>query len=245
MNPIVVIPARLASRRLPGKPLAEIGGEPMIIHVWRRAREAGLGPVLVACAETEIADAVRAAGGDAVLTRRDHPSGSDRVFEAVESVDADGAYDVVVNLQGDFPTVDARDLAAVTEPLSDPACDIATLVNPFASSADIADPNKVKAAVEAAPGARTGRVLFFSRNPVPAGEGPIYHHIGIYAYRRAVLARFVRLPRGVLETRERLEQLRALGAGMRIDATFVDSSPMGVDTPADLDRARAQLVPGA
>jgi len=240
-SPIIVIPARLASTRLPGKPLADIAGVPMIVHVWRRACDAGIGPVVVACGDREIALAVRAAGGEAVMTRPDHPSGSDRVFEAVEAVDPEAAHDIVVNVQGDLPTLDPAVIGAVLEPLADPLVDIATLVAEITDPAERDDPNAVKVAVAIAPGARIGRALYFSRLAVPSGDGPLYHHIGIYGFRRAALARFVGLPPGILERRERLEQLRALEAGMRIDVACVDTVPDGVDTPADLERARARL----
>ncbi|MHA1113861.1 MAG: 3-deoxy-manno-octulosonate cytidylyltransferase [Alphaproteobacteria bacterium] len=243
-HPIVVIPARLAATRLPDKPLADIHGVPMIVHVWRRAAEADIGPVLVACDSAAIADAVTAAGGRALLTRADHPSGSDRVFEAVEVADPDGIHDAVINLQGDLPTVAPEVVRAVFDPLADAEVDIATLVCPITDVAERDDPNVVKAVLSAKPGATVGRALYFSRQAVPYGEGPLYHHIGLYAYRRAALARFVALPPGVLEARERLEQLRALEAGMRIDAALVDTVPLGVDTPADLARARVLLAPG-
>lgn len=246
-RPIVIIPARLASTRLPDKPLADIQGEPMIVHVWRRAIEAALGPVLVACADAAIVDAVRAVGGEAVLTRPDHPSGSDRIFEAVQMVDPDGRYDAVVNVQGDTPTVDPPTMRAALAPLAQAAVDIGTIVTLIRSAEERDNPNMVKAAVafaEPAPGRPlVGRALYFSRLPVPSGNGPHYHHVGIYAFRRRALARFVALPPGVLEQRERLEQLRALEAGMRIDVALVDSAPFGVDTPADLARARAILTP--
>jgi len=236
-NPIVVIPARMASTRLPGKPLADIHGQPMIVHVWRRAVEADVGPVVVACAEDEIADAVRTAGGEAVLTDPDHASGSDRVHEALEAVDGDGRHDIVVNLQGDLPTIDTPTVRAVLAPLAEPAVDIATLVTPITSADERDNPNVVKAVLSLQPGATVGRALYFSRALVPSGEGPHHHHIGIYAYRRKALGRFVGVPAGALETRERLEQLRALEHGMRIDAALVDTVPLGVDTPADLARA--------
>ncbi len=242
-NPIIVIPVRMASVRLPGKPLADIHGVPMIVHVLRRAQEADLGPVVVACAEPEIADVVEAAGGRAQLTRADHPSGSDRVFEAVEAVDPDRRHDAVINLQGDLPTIGAEAVRASLEPLADGGVDIATLVAEIRGAAEKDDPGVVKAAVSFAPGATVGRALYFSRAPVPGGDGALYHHIGLYAFRRASLTRFVGLPPGVLEKRERLEQLRALEAGMRIDAARVDTVPLGVDTPADLDRARRLLAP--
>jgi 3-deoxy-manno-octulosonate cytidylyltransferase (CMP-KDO synthetase) len=241
-NPIIVIPARLKATRLPNKPLADIHGLPMIVHVWKRAMEAGIGPVVVAAAETEIAEAVRAAGGQAVLTDPDLPSGSDRVWAALNAVDPQGAHDVVVNLQGDLPAIDPQVIAAVLKPLAEPQVDIATLVAAIRSEEERQNPNVVKAALAFAPGQDVGRALYFSRVPVPWGEGPHWHHIGIYAYRRAALTRFVDLPVGLLEAREKLEQLRALENGMRIDAALVDTVPDGVDTPADLERARALLA---
>lgn len=210
MNPIILVPARMASTRLPGKPLAEICGVPMIVQVWRRAMEAGVGPVVVACAEAEIATAVEAAGGKAILTRPEHPSGSDRIFEALTRLDPDAGHDVVVNLQGDLPTLDPRLVHGALSPLADPAVDIATLVAPIEVTAERTDPNVVKVALSLAPGASIGRALYFSRSTIPAGNGPLWHHIGLYAYRRAALERFVTLPPGELERRERLEQLRAL-----------------------------------
>ena len=242
-NPIIVLPARLGSTRLPGKPLADIHGTPMIVHVWRRACEAGVGPVLVACAETEIAAAIDAVGGRAVLTRPDHESGSDRVFEAVSAIDAEGRFDAVINIQGDLPTIEADTIRAALSPLAEAAVDVATLVAAISDAAEGHDPNVVKAVVSLAAGRTVGRALYFSRAPVPAGEGRLFHHIGIYAFRRAALERFVALPPGTLERRERLEQLRALENGMRIDAALVDTVPLGVDTPAELERARRLLAP--
>lgn len=242
-QPIILIPARMASTRLPGKPLADIHGEAMIVHVWRRACEADVGPVVVACAEAEIAEAIAAAGGRAVLTRPDHPSGSDRIFEALEASDPYGEHDVVVNLQGDLPTLDPTVVRAVLEPLADPAVDMTTLIAPVGSPEERTDPNVVKAVVSLAPGESIGRAIYFSRAAVPWGDGPCFHHIGLYAYRRAALSQFVGLPPGVIEQRERLEQLRALENGMRIDAALVDTVPFGVDTPSDLDRAREMLAP--
>jgi 3-deoxy-manno-octulosonate cytidylyltransferase (CMP-KDO synthetase) len=246
-NPIVLIPARLASVRLPRKPLADIHGQPMIVHVWRRAVEAAVGPVIVACAEPEIAAAVRAAGGEAVLTRPDHPSGSDRIAEALQTADPDRRHDAVINMQGDLPTMAPAALQGALAALGDPAADIGTVVARIADDEERGNPSVVKAAVafdDAAVKRRppVARALYFSRLPVPSGEGPHYHHIGIYAYRRAALEKFVRLPPAPLERRERLEQLRALEAGMRIDAALVDLVPLGVDTPADLERARALLA---
>ncbi len=240
-NPIVLIPARLASSRLPGKPLAEIAGAPMIVQVWRRAMEADVGPAVVACDDADIAAAIRAAGGEAVITRPDHASGSDRIFEALQRLDPDGRHDAVINLQGDLPTIEPGPIRTVLAPLADAAVDIATLVAEITDPEERSDPNVVKAAIALADGARIGRALYFSRATVPTGDGPLYHHIGIYAYRPAALARFVGMPAGVLEQRERLEQLRALENGMRIDAALVDTVPLGVDTPADLAKARAFL----
>ena len=248
-NPIVVIPARLASTRLPDKPLAEIHGEPMIVHVWRRACEAEIGPVAVACAEPEIAAAVEAAGGQAVLTRPDHPSGSDRIHEAVETLDPEGRHDAVVNVQGDLPTIAPAAIRAVFAPLAETAVDIATLAVPISDPAERENPNVVKVAASFEGDAEIARALYFSRAPVPWDGGdlgqPLYHHIGLYAFRRAALRRFVALPPSPLERRERLEQLRALEAGMRIDVARVDTLPLGVDTPADLERARRLLAPGS
>lgn len=242
LRPIVVIPARLASTRLPGKPLADIAGAPMIVHVLRRAEEAAVGPVVVACAEREIAEAVERAGGQAVLTRPDHPSGSDRVQEAVERVDPARRHDVVVNLQGDLPTIDPAVIRAALLPLADPAVDIGSVAYPVTDPAELANPNVTKVAAGFAAGDRVARALYFSRLPVPYGAGEHYHFPGIYAYRRAALARFIALPPTLLEKRESLEQLRALEAGMRIDVALIDSLPFGVDTPADLARAREILA---
>jgi 3-deoxy-manno-octulosonate cytidylyltransferase (CMP-KDO synthetase) len=239
MNPIVIIPARLAATRLPGKPLALIGTEAMIVHVWRRAVAANVGPVAVACAEREIAACVEAAGGRAVLTRPDHPSGSDRVFEALNIWDPARRHDVVINLQGDLPLIEPAAIRAALEPLGDAAVDIATLAAPIGDAAEMMAASVVKIAAGFADGARIARALYFSRLPVPWGEGGHYHHIGLYAYRRAALERFVALPPAPLELRERLEQLRALAAGMHIAVALVDTVPFGVDTTDDLARARA------
>jgi 3-deoxy-manno-octulosonate cytidylyltransferase (CMP-KDO synthetase) len=232
----------MAATRLPGKPLADIGGVPMIVHVWRAAMAAGVGPVAVACGDSDIAQAVRAAGGWAVPTSPDLPSGSDRVWAALRTIDAAGKYDVVINLQGDLPSLPPAMLRQVLQPLADPAADIATLVAPIQSQAEAAASSVVKAVCAFAPGADVAQALYFSRMAVPAGEGPLWHHIGIYAYRRAALERFVGLAPSPLELREKLEQLRALEAGMRIFVARVDHAPFGVDTPEDLQRARAALA---
>ena len=251
-RPLVVIPARLAATRLPNKPLADIHGEPMIVHVWRRAVEADLGPVLVAVADAPIAEAIRAAGGEAVMTRADHPTGSDRILEAVERFDPDRRHDAVINVQGDLPTIEPKAVRAALAPLSaadagDPPVDIGTIVAEIVREEEKTAPSVVKAIVgfsrTGEGGVPLGRALYFTRVTAPSGDGPLYHHIGLYTFRREALARFVTLPQGVLEKRERLEQLRALENGMRIDAARVDTVPLGVDTPADLERARALLSP--
>ena len=237
-RPIVLIPARMASTRLPGKPLADIGGVPMIVQVMRRAAEADIGPVVIATDSREVADAIEAASGRVVMTRADHASGSDRIFEALTMVDPDGRHDVVVNVQGDLPTVAPAAVAAAAAPLADAAVDIGTIAAVITRDAERTDPSVVKAVgSEIAPGRL--RALYFTRATAPWGEGPLLHHIGLYAYRRAALTRFVALPASRLEQREKLEQLRALEAGMRIDIVIVDDVPLGVDTPHDLDRARA------
>ena len=243
MTPIVIIPSRLASTRLPGKPLADIHGQPMIVHMLRLALAADIGPVAVACAELEIADAVRTAGGIAVLTDPSLPSGSDRVHAALATLDPQGKHDVVVNLQGDFPTLQADQLRAVITPLSDPRADIATLVAPINDEEEANTASFVKAACVFERGRAVSPALYFSRAPIPWGDGPRWHHIGIYAYRRAALARFVSLPESPLERRENLEQLRALEDGMRIVCARIEHGPFGVDTPADLERARELLDP--
>jgi len=240
MRPLVLIPARMASTRLPGKPLADIAGKPMIVHVAERAREADCGAVAVATDDVDVAEAVRAAGFTAVMTRADHPSGSDRIFEALGALDPDGRHNVVVNVQGDLPTIDPADIRAALSPLADPACDIATLGVEITVEEEKTNPNVVKI-VGAPHGPSILRALYFTRATAPWGEGPLYHHVGLYAWRRTALARFVALPPSVLESRERLEQLRALEAGMEIHAAIIDSEPLGVDTQPDLERARALL----
>jgi 3-deoxy-manno-octulosonate cytidylyltransferase (CMP-KDO synthetase) len=243
MNPIVVIPSRMAATRLPGKPLADIHGRPMIVHVLDRGREAGIGPVAVACADREIAEAVRAAGGTAVLTDPALPRGTDRVHAALAVLDGGRRHDVVVNLQGDLPTIPPDYLSAVLAPLADPAFDIATLVALITTEVEMAASSVPKVACAFDGGRTVAPALYFSRAAIPWGEGPLWHHIGIYAFRRAALERFVELPESPLEHRESLEQLRALEAGMRIGCARVPFAPFGVDTPADLDRARAALAP--
>jgi 3-deoxy-manno-octulosonate cytidylyltransferase (CMP-KDO synthetase) len=239
---LTVIPARLQATRLPGKPLADIHGVPMIVHVWRRAMEAEVGRVIVATDSEEVAAAMAAAGGEAVMTRADHQSGSDRVFEAVGRADPDARHDIILNVQGDLPTVEPRLLRTCLEPLCDGAADIATLGCEIRLEEERTSPNVVKV-VGSPIGPGRLRALYFTRATAPYGEGPLYHHIGMYAYRREALARFVSLAPSVLEKREKLEQLRALEGGMRIEVSLVDTVPLGVDTPADLERARQILAP--
>ena len=238
---LILIPARMAATRLPGKPLAAIAGEPMIVHVLRRALAAELGPVVVATDSAEVAAIVDKAGGRAVLTRADHASGSDRIFEALGKADSQSRAKIVVNLQGDLPTIAPATIAAALGPLNDPAVDIATLAAEITVPEERANPNVVKVVGTPVAPSRL-RALYFTRATAPAGDGPLYHHIGLYAYRRAALERFVALPPSPLERREKLEQLRALEAGMRIDVAIVDAVPLGVDTAEDLERAHAMLT---
>ncbi len=242
-HPVVLIPARMASTRLPGKPLADIHGEPMIVHVWRRAVEAGVGVVVVAADDAAIVDAIVRAGGEAVLTGGHHQSGSDRIFEALQRFDPSNHHDIVVNVQGDLPTVEPDTIRAATALLDDDAVSIGTVAAEITRSSERTDPNVVKI-VGSRIAANRLRALYFSRAMVPHGEGPLYHHIGLYAYRRKALERFVSLPPSPLEQREKLEQLRALEDGMRIDVGIVGATPLGVDTPADLLRARDLLAGG-
>jgi 3-deoxy-D-manno-octulosonate cytidylyltransferase len=246
-DPLIVIPARMAATRLPGKPMAEIAGQPMIVQVWNRAVESGIGPVIVATDAPEIAEAVTKAGGMAVMTRADHPSGSDRIHEAVETYDPEGRHDVIVNVQGDLPTIDPRIIAASLLPLADPAVDIATLAAVIRREEEKTASHVVKAVGSpimsgSLMNAHRLRALYFTRATAPWGEGDLFHHIGLYAYRRQALRRFVNLPPSPLEMREKLEQLRALEAGMRIDIVVVETVPLGVDTPEDLERARALIA---
>lgn len=241
MSVLIVIPARMKATRLPNKPMALIGGESMIVQVWRRAMEAELGDVVVACDCDEIADVVRAVGGVAVLTDPNHPSGSDRIWEAVSSLAEKKSYDIIINLQGDVPTLAPQLLQELLAPMEDPEVDIATLAAEITRPEEHQNPSVVKAVIALKDGAKTGRALYFTRATAPANDGPRYHHIGVYAYRVAALARFVSLPPSVLEMREKLEQLRALEAGMRIDVSVVDTVPLGVDTPEDLARANEMM----
>jgi 3-deoxy-manno-octulosonate cytidylyltransferase (CMP-KDO synthetase) len=241
MPALILIPARLAASRLPGKPLADILGEPMIVHVWRRAVEAEIGPVVVACDDVRIRDAITRAGGEAVMTRADHANGSDRIFEALQLYDAAGHYDVVVNVQGDLPTVEPHVVRAAFTPLETPEVDVATVATEIVNDEDKTASSVVKVIGTPIAPDRL-RALYFTRATAPTGPGPLYHHIGLYAYRRAALERYVTLPQTPLEKRERLEQLRLLENGMRIDVGLVETVPLGVDTPADLEQARLLLA---
>lgn len=241
MNPVVLIPARLAATRLPDKPLADIHGEPMIVHVWRRALAAEIGPVIVATDSDRIAEIVTGLGGRVEITRADHPSGSDRICEALRRLDPTGRHDLVINVQGDLPTISPAAIRAVVEPMADPAVDMATLVAQIHDAEERTAPSVVKM-IGSPRGPRRFQCMYFTRATAPWGEGALYHHIGLYAWRRNALDRFVDLPPSSLELREKLEQLRALEAGMRIDAMLIDEVPLGVDTPADLERARRLLA---
>jgi 3-deoxy-manno-octulosonate cytidylyltransferase (CMP-KDO synthetase) len=239
-DPLILIPARMQATRLPGKPLADIHGEPMIVHVWRRAVAAAIGEVVVATDDERIAEAIAGVGGRAVMTSRDHMTGSDRIREAADIVDRERRHDVIVNVQGDFPTLTPASIASAIAPLADPSVDIATLAAVIHDEEERHAPSVVKLiGSEVSPGRL--RALYFTRATAPYGEGPLYHHVGLYAYRRPALDRFVSLPQSPLEKRESLEQLRALEDGMRIDAMIIDHVPRGVDTPPDLERARAIL----
>lgn len=240
MSVLILIPARMASTRLPGKPLADIAGRPMVVHVADRARQSGLGRVVVATDSPEVADAARAHGHEAVMTDTKHQSGSDRVFEALQTLDPEGKIESIINLQGDLPTIDPAVIQAALAPLDDPAVDIGTLGVEIVDEEEKTTSSVVKIVGSPVSATRL-RALYFTRATAPWGEGPLYHHVGIYAWRRAALERFVSLGQSVLEKRESLEQLRALEAGMRIDAEIVNSVPLGVDTPQDLERARALI----
>jgi len=241
LNPIVVIPARMGSTRLPGKPLADICGQPMIVHVWQRCVDARVGPVIVACSEDEVYRAVMKAGGVAVMTDPALPSGSDRVWAALQEYDPNEEHQIVVNVQGDLPTLQPSLIRAALGPLQNPRVDIGTLVARIEDEAEADNPNVVKAVTAFQPDQRIAPALYFSRARVPAGHGARWHHIGLYAYRRMALKRFVSLAPSTLEVQESLEQLRALEDGMRIDCTRVDTVPLGVDGPDDLETARRLL----
>jgi len=233
MNPVIIIPARMASTRLPDKPMALIGGLPMIVQVMKRAQAANIGQVIVACDGQEIAKVVKDAGGEAIITDADLPSGSDRIFQALTKIDPEKKHDIVINVQGDMPCLDPQIIKKLFAVLENKEVDIATLAAVITDEAERTDPSVVKVAMDA-----RGRALYFSRATIPHGEGELYHHIGIYAYRRAALEKFVSMPPSSLEVREKLEQLRALEAGMRIDVAVVDTVPLGVDTQEGLEKAR-------
>ncbi|MCE9506919.1 MAG: 3-deoxy-manno-octulosonate cytidylyltransferase [Alphaproteobacteria bacterium] len=243
MNPIILIPARMASTRLPNKPLADLHGQPMIVHVMQRALESKLGRVVIACAEQEIKTAVEKAGGEAVLTDPMLPSGSDRILAALKTIDPAAKHDAVINVQGDLPTLDAALIKTAFELLKNPATYIGTLAAVIVKEAEKTNPNVVKAVAEIdfAKNQKTGRALYFTRTTTPSGAGPLLHHIGMYAYQRSALEKFVAAPPSYLEQREKLEQLRALALGLRIDIAVVDTVPLGVDTPEDLETARSML----
>ena len=244
MRPIIVIPSRLGSTRLPGKALTDINGQPMVAHVWRRALEADVGPVVVACGDRQIADVIRDLGGHTVLTDPTLPSGSDRAQAAMATIDPDAHHDIVVVLQGDLPPIAPATGQAPLEPLRrDAACDIATLATEIKDPLELQAPSVVKIALAIRLGQTIGRAVYFSRSVIPSGVGAHYHHIGIYTYRREALDRYVGLPQGVLEQRESLEQLRAVESGMRIDAKVIQTEPLGVDMLADLERAKTLLSP--
>ena len=240
-NPIILIPARMKSTRLPNKPLALINGEAMIIHVWRRAIEANLGRVVVACGETEIVEVIKNVGGEAVLTKPDEPSGSDRIFSALKKIDPQYQHDAVINIQGDLPILAPSTIEAAWSLLAEQAVDIGTVAAQITIQEERFNPSVVKAIVAWNSEQKSGRALYFTRTSAPSGDGPLFHHIGLYAYRRAALEQFVTLPVSPLEKREKLEQLRALEYGMRIDVARVDTVPFGVDTPGDLERAKKLL----
>ncbi len=241
-RPLIVIPSRIGATRLPRKPLADIAGEPMVVHCWRRTMEADAGDVVVATDSAEIAEAVEKAGGKTIMTRTDHPSGSDRVFEAAGLIDPNGRIEIIVNVQGDQPVLEPSLIRDCIAPLDDPAVDIATVAALLTDPSTVIEPSVVKLIGTPSGSAEILRALYFTRAPGPFGPGPLYQHIGLYAYRRAALARFVALPPSPLELREKLEQLRALEAGMRIDVKVVGSVPMSVDTPDDLAKVRAYFA---
>lgn len=242
MKTLTIIPARMGSTRLPGKPLADICGKPMIVHVAERAHAANLGRTVVATDSPEVLQAVQAHGLEAVMTRSDHESGSDRIYEALQTLDPDGLVEAVINVQGDLPTIEAELIIKALAPLHDEAVDIATLGVEITEESEKTNPNVVKIVGSPLGNQNRLRALYFTRATAPWGEGPLYHHIGLYAYKRAALERFVSLGRSYLEQRESLEQLRALENGMRIDVELVSGQPLGVDTPADLDRAREMIA---
>lgn len=238
MNALIIIPARLASTRLPNKPLADIQEKPMIVHVMEQAQKANIGPVIVASGDKEITDIITKAGGRAIDTNPDLPSGSDRVYQAFLQIENHQDYDVIINVQGDLPLISPADIRQSLLPLADPSIDIATLIAPVKTDFERNAPSVVKVACSFKKGENIGKALYFSREAIPSGEGTLWHHVGIYAYRKAALEHFISLPESYLESREKLEQLRALEAGMTIGCATIDHAPLGVDTPTDLENVR-------
>ena len=237
-NPIILIPARMNSTRLPNKPLADINGVPMIVRVWQIAIDANIGRVIVASGDTEISKAIQNEGGEAILTDPDLPSGSDRIFAALEKADPSKKHDIIINLQGDLPLLERSTITAAYNLMDNDQVDIGTVAAKIISSEEKLSPSIVKAIVAWNNDGITGKALYFTRAPAPTGNGPMYHHIGLYTYKRHALERFVKLPISPLEQQEKLEQLRALENGMRIDIALVDTVPFGVDTPEDLEKAK-------
>ena len=239
---LIIIPARMAATRLPGKPLALINDEPMIVHVWKRACQSEAGPVIVACGEIEIKETIEKYGGKAILTDPNLPSGSDRVWSAAEIYDPNGKFDIIVNVQGDQPTLDPKHISRTIDALRDSNSNMSTLITPINNQDEVNDPSVIKVAIDFQENTNVATALYFSRNPIPYGEGPLYHHVGIYGFTRTSLKKFVSIKPSELEKRERLEQLRALTNGFKISAYLVDHSPPSVDTPEDLERVRMILA---
>lgn len=234
LNPIILIPARMKAYRFPGKPLADISGKPMILRVLEQAKKTGISNICVAAGDMEIKEVIEEAGFSCILTDPDHPSGSDRIFEAIQKIDPKGHHEIILNLQGDLPVINPQILLDLVSILQNPDVDIATPVTPFGKHEDPKDPNRVKAAISWNKDRKQGRAIYFSRGLIPYNTEEYYHHIGIYAYRRSTLEKFISLPVGVLEKQEGLEQLRALEAGMWIEAVAVKEAPLSVDTKEDL-----------
>ncbi|MGC6517414.1 MAG: 3-deoxy-manno-octulosonate cytidylyltransferase [Candidatus Puniceispirillaceae bacterium] len=239
---IILIPARMAASRLPGKPMADIAGKPLIEHVWAGAVSASIAPVFVATDHEAIYDHITSCGGQAVMTKDTHPSGSDRIYEAIMKIDPSGRYQKLINLQGDLPTITTKAIRALAHLLSLGRCDLATLVAK-ATTDEISKPQVVKAVMSWDKDGLIGRAHYFSRQAVPHNATDYWHHIGLYGWQRQALERFVSLPPSPLEQTEKLEQLRALEAGMMIEACVIDEAPGGVDTMADLNAVRAHFTP--
>ncbi|MEE2705324.1 MAG: 3-deoxy-manno-octulosonate cytidylyltransferase [Pseudomonadota bacterium] len=238
---LIVIPARMAATRLPGKPLALINNEPMIVHVWKKACQSEVGPVIVACGDIEIKETIEKYGGKAILTDPDLPSGSDRVWRAAQIYDPEGKFNIIVNVQGDQPTLDPSHISRTVDALRDSGSNMSTLITPINNQREISDPSVIKVAIDFQENNKVATALYFSRNPIPHGEGPVYHHVGIYGFTRPSLKKFVSIKPSELEKREKLEQLRALTNGLSISAYMVEHSPPSVDTPEDLERVKMIL----